>query len=883
MSSIVEDKTPMRASEALAILPSGVMIAVTPQGVMLPEGDGFPARALDLDELELLEGVARSDDRAARSGRPDNGLGEFLDDLLARGLLTRAPSRAPLEPLEAPVAPSGSRGNDALVLTIPVIFRLGPAGYEQLDHELGVGLRLSATELLAASEFRRAITAPEAWARHAASAGHKRIDEPSFEALIRRLLGSGLLRRVDPDDPVQQRTLSREEREIRRAIVSERTLVSVLERRTAEHDAAERAREARTDVRRTRVVPVHFQWQIPPLALGMIVAYATQHERGRLCEHYDFRPTWLSDGTGMPPTAERPSIYLFSHYVWSSARNLAMSERIKAADPGSLTIHGGPDVPKYEGDVEAYFRTHPHVDVAIHGEGEVATAEVLDALVPALRGDRIELAALEGVAGLSFRHGDRLVRTPDRGRIVELDSLPSPYLTGLFDGFGEAPAESAVLESNRGCPYGCTFCDWGSATLSRIRKFSLDRVFDELSWCAAHGIQTVGMADANFGIFERDVAIAEKVAELRRQYGYPRHLGLNYAKNSLRYLRPIVKILADADIITYGLVSLQSMDPETLGVVNRSNIKVEKYHELAHEFRRAGLPLFVDLMMGLPGATVDSFRGDLQRSIDREVIAKIHPTQLLVNSPMNEPGYRRRHGIEATPGSLVTSAASYTRGDYEEMRKLRRVFLLLEKFGVLRHVARYVRQEASIPEIAFFERLWRDTRSERSRWPVIAFTLEAIPGLMVPPGRWSLLLDEVRRYVVDVLGVADDEALATVLAVQHALLPARQRHFPETLSLRHDYAAWHAAMMTAKDDGHLEDWAEVVPPLRQFPAGTFTVDDPYDVCLLGIGHTVESDIWGVWELTSSVSRPVVPLHAASSDLPPRRPAPLQSQPQPEAR
>src|SRR5215813_9221656 len=281
MSPIVEDKTPKRAGDALAILPSGVMIAVTPQGVMLPEGDGFPARALDLDELELLEALARSDDRAARSGRPDNGLGEFLDDLLARGLLTRAPSRSPLEPLEAPVARSGPRGNDALVLAIPVIFRLGPAGYEQLEHARGVGVRLSAAELLAASEFRRATTASEAWARHAVSAGQRRIDERSFEVLIRRLLGSGLLRRVDPDDPVQQRALSREEREIRRAIVSERTLMSVLGRRAAEHAAAERARERCTGIRRTPVVPVHFQWQIPPLALGMIAAYAMQYERGR--------------------------------------------------------------------------------------------------------------------------------------------------------------------------------------------------------------------------------------------------------------------------------------------------------------------------------------------------------------------------------------------------------------------------------------------------------------------------------------------------------------------------------------------------------------------------------------------------------------------------
>src|SRR5262249_58959333 len=119
-----------------------------------------------------------------------------------------------------------------------------------------------------------------AWTRRGVSAGQRRIDEPLFAALIRRLLGSGLLRRVDPDDPVQQRALSREEREIRRAIVSERTLMSVLGRRAAEHAAAERVRESRTGIRRTPVVPVHFQWQIPPLALGMIVAYAMQHERG---------------------------------------------------------------------------------------------------------------------------------------------------------------------------------------------------------------------------------------------------------------------------------------------------------------------------------------------------------------------------------------------------------------------------------------------------------------------------------------------------------------------------------------------------------------------------------------------------------------------------
>src|SRR5262249_51641157 len=158
--------------------------------------------------------------------------------------------------------------------------------------------------------------------------------------------------------------------------------------------------------------------------------------------------------------------------------------------------------------------------------------------------------------------------------------------------------------------------------------------------------------------------------------------------------------------------------------------------------------------------------------------------------------------------------------------------LLLEKFGVLRHVARYVRQEVGIREVDFFERLWHDSRSDRVRWAVTAFTLEAVPGLMVPPGSRQLVLNEIRRSLTDGVGVRDDDALSTVIAVQHALLPARDRRFPETVALAHDYAAWHAAVVAAKDGGHHRDWPEVVPPLRQFPPGTITVDDPYEVCVL---------------------------------------------------
>ena len=127
--------------------------------------------------------------------------------------------------------------------------------------------------------------------------------------------------------------------------------------------------------------------------------------------------------------------------------------------------------------------------------------------------------------------------------------------------------------------------------MSRIRKFSLERVFAELEWSARHEIEIASIADANFGIMERDVEIAEKIAALKRAYGFPRTVAVNYAKNTVKHLRQIIEIFADVEILTEGVVSLQSMDEPTLKIIRRSNIKLDKYNELSSEFRRARLPL----------------------------------------------------------------------------------------------------------------------------------------------------------------------------------------------------------------------------------------------------------------------------------------------------
>ena len=317
-----------------------------------------------------------------------------------------------------------------------------------------------------------------------------------------------------------------------------------------------------------------------------MLAHAQAFDDGALRATFDFRPRLVWDEVLLRATADRSNVYLFSNYVWNHDENMRLSAVVKQANPNSLTIHGGPNTPKYRPDVERFFAEHPDVDVAVHGEGEQTFAELLAALVGSVGDGPIDLAPLEAVTGLSFRHRGEVVTTGERDRIADLDTVPSPILSGLFDGFIPAgPLGGVALETNRGCPYGCTFCDWGSATLSRIRKFDLDRIFAELEWCAKNQVQTVGIADANFGVFERDVEIAEKIAELKATYGYPKNIGNNYAKNTVKHLSKIIEIFTEAGIVAEGKMSMQSFDDETLAIIRRKNIKVEQVRRA-----RRGIP-----------------------------------------------------------------------------------------------------------------------------------------------------------------------------------------------------------------------------------------------------------------------------------------------------
>jgi hypothetical protein len=277
-------------------------------------------------------------------------------------------------------------------------------------------------------------------------------------------------------------------------------------------------------------------------------------------------------------------------------------------------------------------------------------------------------------------------------------------------------------------------------------------------------------------------------------------------------------------------------------------------------------------MMGLPGQTVRSLQNDFQLCVDKEVLAKCHGTELLVNSPMNDPDYRKDYAIEVSrpPGpeavdddtvvkpreaSLVISTSTFSREDYHDMHRMRRVYLLSENLGVLRFLARYVRSKTGMPEVAFYE-TWRKTvQADPWSWPVSCLTANVVPSAMVPPVSWANLFSELKRFCVEQLSMEAGSELDCALKAQHALLPTPRRTFPATVQLPHDFSAWHETVLSLKLGDYPTDWEKHVPQLGTFGPATLEVNDSTNVSNRGMARESAIAAYVDWELESDISRP----------------------------
>ena len=322
------------------------------------------------------------------------------------------------------------------------------------------------------------------------------------------------------------------------------------------------------------------------------------------------------------------SIFIFSNYIWNFEYNKALANSIKMRYPNSVILFGGPQITNRPLET-GFFKEHPYVNSIILNEGEIAFENFL----------------------LDFLQG-KIKKIYQADRINDLSQIPSPYLTGIFDHlFIENPdvTWNYTLETNRGCPYACTFCDWGSLTYSKVKKFPIERVMDEIEWMGQHDADFMFLTDANFGIFkDRDYLIAEKICEVKKKYNAPNNIGTNYAKNSTEKVVDIIDLFSSHGLSRGMTVSFQSMDGKVLESIKRKNMDINNAEKIFNLLEERQLNYYSEMIIGMPEESLESWKEGMLKLISsgQHQCIDVFFTSILENSELNVPSEKEKYGIE---------------------------------------------------------------------------------------------------------------------------------------------------------------------------------------------------------------------------------------------
>lgn len=369
--------------------------------------------------------------------------------------------------------------------------------------------------------------------------------------------------------------------------------------------------------KREKLLLLSFDWtrpKDPPLSLGQasIVAklkqenipvvhksWAVNDKEFKLEEAFNFVMANADEGVDLAMGA----------YVWHEPHTQNLLDALKREKFPGRIILGGPQISYTKKGVEAYY---PQADVFIRGYGEDALA-------------KLWLSDFEKpqIAGIHY------AGEPDLGlsASIDLDHLPSPYLTGIIK-----PQPFIRWETQRGCPFRCAFCQHRESDSSKTRRqINSLRIAEETQWILANPIiSDIAILDPTFNSGPNYMAILNQLIAGKYRGKLALQCRIEMVKGE--FLDAISELNQTARVVLeFGLQTIHKNEAK---IIQRPN-NMSKVKEMLLETKRRNIQTEVSLIFGLPEQTVKSFNESIQFCKDYGVpTIYAYPLMLLRGTPL---------------------------------------------------------------------------------------------------------------------------------------------------------------------------------------------------------------------------------------------------------
>lgn len=318
-----------------------------------------------------------------------------------------------------------------------------------------------------------------------------------------------------------------------------------------------------------------------------------------------------------------PQLIGFSLFVWSAPTLIAVARRIKQELPHCVIVFGGPSARPPVFDLAPYRDACDYADAVVTREGEETFCDIaiaLDSRQSTVATEHV----LEKVAGLHLPSRDgNWKSTGFRPPPKSLDAIASPYQMGLM-----SYQAVGYLESFRGCPMSCTFCEWGAKDISK-GCFSEDYLIRELEGLQAHDCPAVFNVDAGLNL---NAQAFRNLANAEKQVGFLQEKQLWCEIYPSKIKDEHIEFLDHCGPSYLG-VGLQSFNPELLKRLQRPYGR-EKFEPAIRMLRTVAANIEVQIIFGLPTDSWNGFIETLSYALTLPVTVRVYHTLVLPDALM---------------------------------------------------------------------------------------------------------------------------------------------------------------------------------------------------------------------------------------------------------
>lgn len=364
----------------------------------------------------------------------------------------------------------------------------------------------------------------------------------------------------------------------------------------------------------------------------------------------------------------KPDIVCISMFLWSADILHYLAKRVREEYPETIIMLGGPEV-NWK-DPENFCKQYPYYDYIGYGDGEQTFINLIDAMFD----NKTSTIDLLNINNLIFKDKKgKVYCTPHELYKGKIYTHHSPWIhcketfirdcNRIRERTGNVPI--VAWESDRGCPYNCSFCDWESGLHHKVIAKKYDH-HAEIELFADQGCQ-ISYNNANFGMFEKDLKSIEHIWTLEKAGKLASGAEPSWAKLHKNKVHEIYRKKGEI----FGYIELkscfQSITPEVLVNIDRPSTPWPEYKQMLIDIKKEHeVRFYPDLMTGLPGETRQSWDAMMMEFMDLAPIWNIiaSPWHMLPTAPGADSLYIKKHKLVVLPTITPMDDAS-TRTDLD--------------------------------------------------------------------------------------------------------------------------------------------------------------------------------------------------------------------------